>query len=203
MRYNDHRYQTARKDRQTHFRQHILQRVLPYRLFVKGMKIRKGISHFSYSFTGPDRKILQYEGRILHGERDPDALSHYELSPLTFQQIRDHPNYGIWLATHLFANRSSNAITYRNRLGLNSKIACEQFINDPTSPKAIGPDSQAQGDSNRIYNELGLLKVEFKLKVGKRRKRIGAKKMGRKRRKCGSESEGGSERSRASGGGVV
>ncbi|KAM0168372.1 hypothetical protein ACHAPF_011053 [Botrytis cinerea] len=77
------------------------------------------------------------------------------------------------------------------------KIACEQFINDPTSPKAIGLDSQAQGDSNRIYNELGLLKVEFKLKVGKWRKRIGAKVMGRKRRKCGSE------RSRASGGGVV
>lgn len=173
------------------------------------MKIRKGISHFSYSFTGPDRKILQYEGRILHGERDPDALSHYKLSPLTFQQIRDHPNYGIWLATHLFANRSSNAITYCNRLGLNSKIAYKQFINNPTFPKAIGSDFQTQGDSNRIYNEFGLLKVEFKLKVGKRRKRIGVKKMGRKRRKCGGESEGGdekeggSERSRASGGGVV
>ncbi|KAK8910022.1 hypothetical protein QC760_001003 [Botrytis cinerea] len=120
-----------------------------------------------------------------------------------------------WLATHLFANRTSNAITYHNRLGLNNKIACEQFINDPTSPKAIGPDSQAQGDGNRVYNEFGLLKVELKLKVGKRRRRKGEKKMKRKRRKCRSESEAGSEseggegseegneRSGASGGGVA
>jgi len=183
--------------------------------FVKGMKIRKGIPHIGQPFTGPDGKILQYEGRILHGERDPDALSHLELSPLTFQQIHNHPNYRTWLATHLFANRSSNAITYHNRLGLNNKIACEQFINDPTSPKAIGPDSQAQGDGNRVYNEFGLLKVELKLKVGKRRRRKGEKKMKRKRRKCRSESEAGSEseggegseegneRSGASGGGVA
>lgn len=81
---------------------------------------------------------------------------------LTFNKFAS--TYGTWFATHLFANRNSDSITYRTRLGLNSKIACEQFINDPTSQKAIGPDSKAQSDGNRIYNKLGLVKSDSKLR---------------------------------------
>jgi hypothetical protein len=69
-----------------------------------GRFIRKGPPYmvskrYGDPFLGPDGKVLELAGLVLHGN-----LQTFEISPLSASQIRSHPNYDTWLESTFFSS---------------------------------------------------------------------------------------------------
>jgi len=116
--------------------------------FVKGMKIRSGAQHLGHAFTDPNGDVLILGGRTLYGSSDINI----QLSPLTADTLKNHPQYSTWLNTTLYAGRAADATTYARVRNNHTLKACDAYVNSipyTPGPMSIAPvTSHASGSGS-------------------------------------------------------
>lgn len=114
--------------------------------------IRTPVQHLGLPFLGPDGLVV----RILEPGRKPVELhgenpGNIGISPLTLNEMLDHPQFAQWRDNVLYAGGTRDSSTYiRQRRHLNTKKKCDAHVNSMDyRPGSLSTPRNAVGDGDR------------------------------------------------------